>query len=29
MKIDMIKAYDHIELVYLHGCLYNLGLAPS
>jgi hypothetical protein len=29
MQIDMIKDYDHIELVYLHGCLYKLGLAPS
>jgi hypothetical protein len=25
----MMKAYDRIEWAFLHGCLQNLGFAPS
>lgn len=28
MKIDMMKAYDHVQWDYLHGCLSKLGFAP-
>jgi hypothetical protein len=29
LKIDMMKAYDRIKWAFLHGCLQNLGFAPS